>query len=316
MRLGYFVVLLVLAAPGSTTAQGLGDAAAREQKKRRDQKPPAPAKVFTDADLAKGEPPKDEGAAAPEGEAKPSDAASQPAPTPTPDPAMDDLERERAERKLQEAEKLDAQGGVVARQARYNLGRGYELQGDSEAALRQFTHTRQMYPESSEGMAANLGEADLLRKKGDIAAAVLGYRRVLEPFTGAGNYRSDVLPLDQVRARILAAVSQFVDDHHYAEALTLAARLRITEFTSLAIDGFGAVATRRGAWERAARLAGAAQRLLDEIGVRLEPLDFAFRERYLDQVRARIGAAALEALAAEGREMGLERAVAYALAAD
>ncbi len=104
MRLGYFVVLLVLAAPGSPTAQGLGDAAAWEQKKRRDQKPPAPAKVFTDADLAKGEPPKDEGAAAPEGEAKPSDAASQPAPTPTPDPAMDDLERERAERKLQEAE--------------------------------------------------------------------------------------------------------------------------------------------------------------------------------------------------------------------
>ena len=102
MRIGCFVVLLMLAAPGWTTAQGLGDAAARERQKRRDQKPPPPAKVFTDSDLAKDKPPAD--AAAPEGEAKAGDAASQPAQGPTPDAAMDDLERERAERKLQEAE--------------------------------------------------------------------------------------------------------------------------------------------------------------------------------------------------------------------
>ena len=102
MRIGCFVVLLMLAAPGWTTAQGLGDAAARERQKRREQKPPPPAKVFTDSDLAKDKPPVD--AAAPEGEAKAGDAASQPARGPTPDAAMDDLERERAERKLQEAE--------------------------------------------------------------------------------------------------------------------------------------------------------------------------------------------------------------------
>ncbi len=102
MRTGCFVVLLMLAAPGWTTAQGLGDAAARERQKRRDQKPPPPAKVFTDSDLAKDKPPAD--AAAPEGEAKAGDAASQPAAGATPDAAMDDLERERAERKLQEAE--------------------------------------------------------------------------------------------------------------------------------------------------------------------------------------------------------------------
>ena len=102
MRTGCFVVLLMLAAPGWTAAQGLGDAAAKERQKRRDQKPPPPAKVFTDSDLAKGKPPAD--AAAPEGEAKAGDAASQPTPAPAPDAAMDELERERAERKLQEAE--------------------------------------------------------------------------------------------------------------------------------------------------------------------------------------------------------------------
>lgn len=142
-------------------------------------------------------------------------------------------------RKLKEAEKLDPQGGFVARQASYHLGRALELQGDSDAALHQFTHTRQLYPESQEGMAANLGEADLLREKGDIAAAVLAYRRVLEPFSGAAEYRSDVLPLDQVRARILAAVSQFVDDHHYAEALTLLGRFTpmFTSTEQLEIQG-------------------------------------------------------------------------------
>jgi hypothetical protein len=102
MRTGCFVVLLMLAAPGWTTAQGLGDAAAKERQKRRDQKPPPPAKVFTDSDLAKDKPPAD--AAAPEGEAKAGDAASQPVSGATPDAAMDELERERAERKLQEAE--------------------------------------------------------------------------------------------------------------------------------------------------------------------------------------------------------------------
>jgi hypothetical protein len=106
VRIGCFVVLLMLAAPGWTTAQGLGDAAAKERQKRRDQKPPPPSKVFTDSDLAKDKPPAE--TAAPEGEAKPGDAASQPGATPAPgtnpDPAIDELERERAERKLQEAE--------------------------------------------------------------------------------------------------------------------------------------------------------------------------------------------------------------------
>jgi hypothetical protein len=107
MRIGCFVVLLMLAAPGWTTAQGLGDAAAKERQKRREQKPPPPAKVFTDSDLAKNKPPAD--AAAPEDEAKAGDAAPSPGATtpaagPAPDPAMDELDRERAERKLQEAE--------------------------------------------------------------------------------------------------------------------------------------------------------------------------------------------------------------------
>jgi tetratricopeptide (TPR) repeat protein len=128
---------------------------------------------------------------------------------------------DEAVRDLQAAKQLDGDNGLVSRQAGYHLGRAFELQGDLDAALHQFTYIRQLYPESFEAMAANLGEADLLRKKGDLPGAILGYRRVLEPFPGAANYRSDVLPLAKVRAKILAAVSDLVDDQHYADAMVL-----------------------------------------------------------------------------------------------
>jgi hypothetical protein len=57
MKGGCFVVLLLLAAPVSSPAQGLGDAAARERQKRQQQAAPVPAKVFTDEDLAKAKQP-------------------------------------------------------------------------------------------------------------------------------------------------------------------------------------------------------------------------------------------------------------------
>ena len=99
MRSGCFVVLLVAFAPASSQAQGLGDAAAREQKKRKEQAAPVPAKVFTEADLSKAKPAEgDETAPATDETAKAaakSDAA---------DPTLAGLERERQERKLQEAE--------------------------------------------------------------------------------------------------------------------------------------------------------------------------------------------------------------------
>ncbi len=104
MRSACFVVLLVAAAPAWSQAQGLGDAAAREKKKRKEQAAPAPAKVFTEADLSKAEPPgKDETAPAAGESAKAADKAEA-ADKEAADPALAELERERQERKLQEAE--------------------------------------------------------------------------------------------------------------------------------------------------------------------------------------------------------------------
>ena len=96
------VVLIVLAAPSASLAQGLGDAAARQRQKRKEQPAATPAKTFTDADLGKDKPPADaadknaaDKDAAKAGSGKP-DAAS--------GSGKDDLDRERDERKLLEAE--------------------------------------------------------------------------------------------------------------------------------------------------------------------------------------------------------------------
>ncbi len=122
------VLLLAVLLPASAAAQGLGDTAAREQKKREEKKEAAPARVFTNQDLPKpGEArpdavvPGDSGEAGPEASATPADPSSpdpsgaprddtaRPAPVkpgtggvdPAPDAA---LEKERQERKLLEAE--------------------------------------------------------------------------------------------------------------------------------------------------------------------------------------------------------------------
>lgn len=103
MRNGCFVLLLIAAAPAWSPAQGLGDAAARERQKR--QAAPAPAKVFTEADLTKGKPPEDDAARAAD-ETADETAGTEPkaGEQDAEDPALAALERERQERKLQEAE--------------------------------------------------------------------------------------------------------------------------------------------------------------------------------------------------------------------
>ncbi len=108
MKHGRFLVvvsLLALVAPSAARAQGVGDAAARARQKRKEQPAAsAPAKVFTDADLDKGQ----STGAAPADAAGDKDAAAKPdaakaGGSAKPD-GRDDLDREREERKLVEAE--------------------------------------------------------------------------------------------------------------------------------------------------------------------------------------------------------------------
>jgi hypothetical protein len=110
------LLLLAALAPAGLSAQGLGDTASRERQKREEKTAAAPAKVYTDADLPAPAAPTPGTKAVAGGEAAPgSGEATRPAegaPAVPPgtggvDPApgtADPLERERQERKLQEAE--------------------------------------------------------------------------------------------------------------------------------------------------------------------------------------------------------------------
>jgi hypothetical protein len=106
MKCGWLVILLILAAPAASTAQGLGAAAARERQKRQQPTATSPAKVYTEEDLAKSKEAQGDEIDATTGD--PARTAGEPAAKPegagTADPALDELERERRERKLQEAE--------------------------------------------------------------------------------------------------------------------------------------------------------------------------------------------------------------------
>jgi predicted ATPase/DNA-binding XRE family transcriptional regulator len=78
--------------------------------------------------------------------------------------------------------------------------------------------------------------------------------------------------------------------------------------------GLAAVAAATNERERAARLFGAGQALLAAGDYRPDPFDWAEFERHLAHARAQLGEEAFAALAGEGARMGVEEAVAYALA--
>jgi tetratricopeptide (TPR) repeat protein len=127
----------------------------------------------------------------------------------------------QAVQQIEEARSLDEQKGQTTRQAIYHLARGKELQGDNEAAVKQFARARQLYGDTFEGLAAALAEADLRRQKRDFEGALLGYRQVLESFTSTATYRSIVMPLAQTRERVMAGLKDFVKQERFAEALVL-----------------------------------------------------------------------------------------------
>jgi tetratricopeptide (TPR) repeat protein len=122
---------------------------------------------------------------------------------------------------LQQAIALDEPHSAVTRQASYHIGRAFEIQGAAERAIRQFADTRKAFVDTMEGLAAALAEADALRQASDFDEALLGYRRVLLSYTGAANYRSTVMPLEEVRERLITALKDFVERQRFADAIAL-----------------------------------------------------------------------------------------------
>lgn len=100
---------------------------------------------------------------------------------------------------------------------------------------------------------------------------------------------------------------------HFSEALRSARDLSNRITISCSIDGFAALATEAGEFERAALLSGAADGVRDLVGYKIEPAEADFRGRYLSKLGRGLTTEELARLTAEGRRMPLNEAVDLAL---
>jgi non-specific serine/threonine protein kinase len=79
------------------------------------------------------------------------------------------------------------------------------------------------------------------------------------------------------------------------------------------LDGLSAVSAATGHWQRAARLAGAAEATWESIGAMPHPADRASADHWLRPVLDRIGESEWRTPFAEGRAMRLDDVLTYAV---
>jgi DNA-binding NarL/FixJ family response regulator len=102
----------------------------------------------------------------------------------------------------------------------------------------------------------------------------------------------------------------------YEECLVLCQELGDGVTASESLDGLACSIGARGNVGRAARLFGAAEAIREAAGYQQATGDRSLREPYLEAACSRLDEAAWEKECMEGRTMGLEEAVEYALSKD
>jgi predicted ATPase/DNA-binding XRE family transcriptional regulator len=101
----------------------------------------------------------------------------------------------------------------------------------------------------------------------------------------------------------------------FEEALRTSRRIGSSRGMAGAINGLACLATDLGRWHRAAVLHGAAQALLDQMGVQRERLDDRYRQESLGQARAALGDEQAQQAHACGMALSLDQAIDLALGA-
>ncbi|MDY0167531.1 MAG: tetratricopeptide repeat protein [Thermoguttaceae bacterium] len=143
------------------------------------------------------------------------------------DPSPQQLEEARREyeeaiKTLQLAQGRDTLSNHATRKAMYLIGACFKEIGDYRAALRQFARTRQLFPESAEGMAASFEEAEISRDLGRDDDAVTGYRRAMKPLEDPRTFSNPWISISDLQLRMLGAYEYYVKTQNYAVALEIA----------------------------------------------------------------------------------------------
>jgi tetratricopeptide (TPR) repeat protein len=170
------------------------------------------------------------------------------------------------------------------------------------------------------GVARSLNMlGDLARSLGDNAAARPLHEEALEICRQLGNKFAIANILNNLAAAEYSDGDYTTAYSHFAEGLTMAqesgdkiAGDKIA--ISYSLDGFAALAVRRGEPELAAKLAGAAEQLRETINFNIsEPAERRFRDACLGSLHALLSEEAFSKAYDEGRKLKLEEAIALAL---
>jgi tetratricopeptide (TPR) repeat protein len=100
---------------------------------------------------------------------------------------------------------------------------------------------------------------------------------------------------------------------HFTEAIALGQKLGNKVSVSYSLDGFAALAVKKGNLELAAQLAGAAERLRESLGFDTEPAERRFRAAYLADLHAAIDEETFSKVYEQGRALRLEKAILLTL---
>jgi non-specific serine/threonine protein kinase len=95
--------------------------------------------------------------------------------------------------------------------------------------------------------------------------------------------------------------------------LVLSQELGNKWYTTAALEGLAGVAAAQGESERAARLFGAVETLVDASGIALHPSDHAMNQRALDAVRANLDDSTFTTMWESGRSMTMDAVINDAL---
>ena len=221
-----------------------------------------------------------------------------------------------------EAQSYEEEGLAIAREIgdRDRIVAALTFLGAVSLARENRVDARRYLEESLE-LARSLGEvrrleqaltvlAELNRAEGDLDAAEPLYEEALalNRKQGAGtNIAVNLLNIAMVA--IGRGAGERARDI-LLEALTIAGKIRSKSTGRAALDVAAGLAALSGDWARAARIFGAAQVELEQMGIHREAADDAFLVPLLATARTALGAPAFAAAEADGRAQSYEDAIA------
>jgi non-specific serine/threonine protein kinase len=195
------------------------------------------------------------------------------------------------------------------------LGAVAMMQGDLAAARSLFEECLVVSREAGDKRMtavalSNLG--NVAEEQGDYAAARPLCEEALALARQAGNKYMLTTNLHNLASIAFHERDFMHAQRHHVECLALARELGDKRMITLSLNGFAALAARGGAWEKSARLSGAAEAVRESIDYEPTPGSRNFRDQLLKEVCAALGEQAFSQAIAEGRTLTLEEAVALA----